>query len=125
MLSNHFTYTHPLLYHMAEYGSLDNIKKHGLLSTTALLDLFEIAGNERFAIESSHRPRSVTIGHKEHGSAIIRDQKPMSDGMLSKCLDDNLTPGDWYRIINSMVFFWATKDRLITFLSAPAHKDRI
>lgn len=125
MLANQLIHTYPFLFHMAEYGSLDSIKKHGLLSITALLELFEITGNERFAIESCHRPRPVTIRHKEHGTAIIRDQKPMNDSMLSKCLDDKLTPGDWYRIINSMVFFWATKERLITFLSAPAHKDRM
>ena len=104
---------------------MDHILSHGLLSTTALLDLFEITGEERFELECRRRDKPVTKTHKEHGSAVIRDQKPMSVSKLLKCLDDGLTPPDWYKIINSMVFFWATKDRLVTFLSAPNHKDKM
>ena len=35
----------PRLYHMAEAGSWESVKRHGLLSTTALLDLFEVSGD--------------------------------------------------------------------------------
>ena len=38
---------HPVVYHMAEYGTWESIKKHGLLSTSALLDLFQKSGEER------------------------------------------------------------------------------
>lgn len=116
---------HPRIYHMAEYGSEDSIRKHGLLSTTALLDLFEITGEKRFALEKCRRAKTETITHKEYGSAVIRDQQPMNDSMLSKCLNDGLTPPDWYEIINSMAFFWSTRDRLRTFLSAPNYKDKM
>ena len=37
----------PRLYHMAEAGSWPSIKERGLLSTTALLDLFELEGESR------------------------------------------------------------------------------
>ena len=33
---------YPTLYHMAEDGSWESIQRHGLLSTSALLDRFEI-----------------------------------------------------------------------------------
>jgi hypothetical protein len=42
----------PRLFHMAEAGSWLAIQRYGLLSTTALLDLFEITGDDRDSIES-------------------------------------------------------------------------
>ena len=33
---------YPFLYHMAELSSWPSIQRHGLLSTSALLDLYEI-----------------------------------------------------------------------------------
>ena len=63
---------YPYLYHMAEPDSWESIEDKGLLSTSALLDLFEINGKRRFAIESCHRPDSVVIEHPRHGRAVIR-----------------------------------------------------
>src|SRR5882762_11831030 len=84
----------PRLYHMAQLGSWTSIQKHGLLSTTALLDLFESRGDERFRIESCHRPESIPIVHPIHGRAVIRDQKPMSDRSVRKALVGGLKPAD-------------------------------
>jgi hypothetical protein len=50
---------YPYVYHMAKADSWESIEGKGLLSTSALLDLFEINGERRFAIESCHRPDSV------------------------------------------------------------------
>ena len=44
----------PVLYHMANAGTWPSIRGRGLLSTSALLDLFEIRGQERERIESQH-----------------------------------------------------------------------
>ena len=54
----------PCLYHMAALGSWDSIRKHGLLSTSALLDLFEVSDNDRVVIEEGHRAESITIEHR-------------------------------------------------------------
>jgi len=62
---------------MAEAGSWPSIRRHGLLSTSALLDLFEVTGVERVRLESQRRPETVKIEHPEHGEALIRDQKPL------------------------------------------------
>lgn len=115
---------YPLLFHMAEAGSWPTIVKHGLLSTTALLDLFEVKGTRRQALESSHRPDSTLITHPIHGKAVIRDQKPMSDTGLIKALRDGLTPADWYRLLNGMVFFWLRRTRLETLLGARAYRSK-
>ena len=69
----------PILYHMAESGSWKSIQEFGLLSTSALLDLFEIEGARREEIESNRRPNNVIIEHRSHGAAVVRDQKPMDD----------------------------------------------
>ena len=115
--------TYPRLYHMAEAGSWESIQRHGLLSTSALLDLFEVAGPERERIESRRRPDSIIIRHPQHGTAVIRDQKPMTDGALQKCLRDS-TPREWYETLNSRVFFWLSRERLVRLLSARAYRGK-
>lgn len=116
---------HPILYHMAEAGIWDSVKKHGLLSTSALLDLHEIHGKERIRIEEHRRPR----GPKPcvvHGNgldpATIRDNGPANDRKLRTCLQDGLTPRDWYKLLNGKTFFWLTVPRLITLMNA--YSDR-
>src|ERR1043166_6859582 len=61
---------YPVLYHMAEFDTWASIRKYGLLSTTALLDLFEIDGKERSTIEKKHRPASVEIANQGLGNAL-------------------------------------------------------
>jgi hypothetical protein len=113
---------HPILYHMAEQGSWESIRDHGLLSTTALLDLFEVKDPERQAIESAHRPESIKISHRRYGVAVVRDQKPMSETKLKSCLD-GMEPREWYELLNSKVFFWPTIERLKTLLGAREYRD--
>ena len=114
---------HPRLYHMAEAGVWDNIRQHGLLSTTALLNLFDVNGPKRTPIESRRRCNDVTICHSEYGRATIRNQIPMPPGMLERALI-NMTPSAWYRLLNSKVFFWPNESRLEKFLKARSHGDR-
>ncbi len=108
---------YPVLYHMAAYGSWPSIKKHGLLSTSALLDLFEITDPLRTNLLTTQRRTSVPISHAIHGAAILRDQKPLSEKNLSRCLTDCDAP-TWYRILNGRVFFWLNRERLLTLMSA-------
>lgn len=114
---------HPYLFHMATGGSWESISRKGLLSTTALLDLFEYTGQQRHEIECCHRPESVPITHPVYGTAVIRDQKPMSDRSLKKCLK-TVTPKAWYKTLNRMVFFWLTEERLKTMLNARAYWNK-
>lgn len=118
-----FAKNHPRLYHMAEIGSWDSIKKHGLLCTSALLDLFDINGEGRKAIESNRRPESVVIKKEGLGSATIRDNKPLSDCKLAQCLK-GMSIQEWYETLNKHVFFWTTKDRLLTLLCGRAYRDK-
>lgn len=114
--------TYPRLYHMAEAGSWDRIRQHGLLSTSALLDLFEVDGDLRAALESARRPESVTISHPVHGTAVVRDQIPLREGPLAKCLVG--MPVEWYRELNRRVFFWLNEGRVGGLLRGQAYRRR-
>ena len=113
----------PRLYHMANLDSWTSILERGLLSTTALLDLFQIAGAERFSLESQWRSDSCSISHSEHGVAVIRDQIPMPEGKLQKLLT-GATTQKWYELINGKTFFWVDSQRLTSMLNARQYRAR-
>lgn len=113
----------PVAYHMAERTSWASIREHGLLSTSALLDLYGIQGPEREALETRRRPESVPVERDGLRRAVIRDQKPMDDAGLARCLDDGLSPADWYRRLNQRVFFWLTRKRLLRLTTARPYRD--
>lgn len=119
LLTEHY----PLLYHMAEENSWSSIQEHGLLSTTALLDLFEYEGEERDKIESQRRPTSVTITHPHLGGAVIRDNIPMREPALEKALV-SMAPRNWYELLNGRVFFWLSEIRLNRLLGARAYRKK-
>jgi hypothetical protein len=114
----------PKLYHMAEQGSWPSIRERGLLSTTALLDLYSVSGRERELIEDERRPTSVLVRKVGLADAVVRDQIPMGDKALRRCLQDGLQPRDWYRLLNGKVFFWVSKKRLIRLLGAKAYRNK-
>jgi hypothetical protein len=119
--SEEFCEFYPLLYHMAWAGSWPTIEMFGLLSTSALLDVYEVAGDKRARIESMHRSSPVTIRHPSYPPVTVRDQHPMSDSALRRSLQGGMTPADWHRTLNSRVFFWLTEDRLNRMLSSPPY----
>jgi hypothetical protein len=114
----------PRLWHMAEDGSFESIKAHGLLSTSSLLNLYGINGADRAALESRRRPESVTISKDGLPDAIVRDQKPMTESALKKCLADDITPEQWFEILNDRAFFWLSRERLRGLLGARAYRGR-
>jgi hypothetical protein len=108
---------------MAEEGSWASIQKHGLLSTTALLDRFEVPAAERYALEARRRPESVPIFHPVHGTAWTRDNKPINETVLRRTLD-GMTEEQFYRALNGRVFFWVSRDRLERLRAAPPYRHR-
>ena len=114
---------YPVLYHMAEDGSWEGIRRLGLLSTSALLDRFEVEGERRRRVESARRPEIEAIEHPVHGRALIRDNKPMQETVLGRCLT-GMTPREWYETLNRRVFFWVDRRRLLKLLGARAYRGR-
>ncbi len=124
MTVEEFCATYPRLYHMAEASMWPSIQRHGLLSTSALLDLYGITGTERKRIEHTRRPEFIAVTHAQHGQVLIRDQKPMSDATLAPVLD-GMTPAEWYALLNERVFFWVSETRLAGLLAAYRHRENL
>ena len=125
MTVKEFCATYPRLYHMAEASMWPSIQRHGLLSTSTLLDLYGVAGAERKRIEHTRRPDFISVTHARHGQVLIRDQKPMSDATLAPVLDDGMTPAEWYALLNERVFFWVNETRLKGLLAAYRHRENL
>ncbi len=53
---------------------------------------------------------------------MVRDQLPLTDAGLVRCLEDGLSPEDWYRTLNAKVFFWLTRERLLKLLNAGSYR---
>ena len=111
------------LYHMAQDGAWDSIRCHGLLSTSALLDLNQVDGDLRRQIESCHRPTSVEIRHP--GQSLRYNPRSESNARTSvaKTLR-NMTPREWYELLNRKVFFWVTEERVQQLLGARMYRNR-
>jgi hypothetical protein len=95
------------VYHLAEETNVVSIQRHGLLSASALLDLAGIHGAQRIRLEQHQRPVHITLPN----GIQLRDQKPMPPQALACCLI-GMDPADWYRLINSKVFFWVDLQRM-------------
>ena len=115
---------YPTVFHMAEIEAIQSIKEHGLLSTSAILDLLELSSDQRYAIERAPRKESTTLSQDGVGTFVIRDQKPLSAKKLAGCLEDNLTVEDWCLLLNRKVYFFLNRASVIKLLSAEAYSDR-
>ena len=125
MTKQDFVIHYPFLYHMAEPGTWPSIRTLGLLSTSALLDLCGIVGEERWTVESQHRPIAVSLPCEKYGTVVLRDQKPMSDAALLRCLTHGMAPADWYQCLNRKVFFWVNEKRLNGMLRAYSGREHL
>ena len=108
---------------MAEDGSWPSIQRHGLLSTSALLDRCRVSGPLRRKIESEILPGSRTVSHEGFGTAVIRDQRPLIRANLEKVLD-GVSVEQYCRLLNGKTFFWVTEARLNRLLGARLYKDK-
>jgi hypothetical protein len=88
--------TYPRLYHMADAKSWESIQKHGLLSTSSLLDLFKVKGQQREDIEIRCRTRSVPIVHEKHGCEVIRNNSIIETKLRTAL--KGCTLEQWYRL---------------------------
>lgn len=114
---------YPNLYHMAECGAWESIRAKGLLSTIAVLDLANLDEQTRFNYETGHRPEKVSIKISDEEEITLRDQKPMPPARLARALQDNISPEQWYKLINSKVFFWTSEIRLTRLLGARHYRN--
>ena len=116
--------TYPRLWHMAHDGAWAAIREHGLMSAAALVDTYGVDGADRDILLRSRRPESVPLARDGLPGAVLRDQKPMSNAALDGCLQDGVTPADWYELLNSRSFFWLSRSRIWRLLRARAYRSK-
>ncbi|MGR9426198.1 DUF7002 family protein [Rhizobium leguminosarum] len=97
------------VFHLAEASNLPSILEHGLMSTKRLLGLTRVPEADQADRLRSH----LSDNERLSGSVLIRDQRPMPPSALERALDDGLTPGDWYALLNDFVFFWLDESRMV------------
>lgn len=122
MLTADLVRLYPEAYHMAADGSWPSIARHGLLSTAALVERWEVAEpGIRQSLLEQRRPDSVAIEHAEHGIAIVRDHGPINQAALTDALID-MTLEQWFGVLNERVFF--CRSRGWSHFSAPTRRLR-
>jgi hypothetical protein len=112
----------PRLFHVTEAGAWRSIRRHGLLSASALLDLYDVGEPRRSSIEAEPRSQNVVLDDPLLGRAVIRDNRPLRLDILRRCLDGSVA--DWCRLLNARVFFWASERRLDNHLRARGHRGQ-
>jgi hypothetical protein len=123
MTSDEFVTLYPSLFHMAADGAWPLILRHGLLSTSAVLDLVGLSGEPRRRLEEERRVESVTLHSGSGDLFVLRDQKPLHPGKLERCLVGMAVP-EWLQLLNGKVFFWPTRRRCEELLAARAYRGR-
>lgn len=115
---------HPRLYHVTSPGAWPQIRRHGLLTASASVDLFDPPADTRAAILADRRERSIPLEAPGLGKLEVNDQIPLSMKALATCLDNDLAPSDWLAMLNMRVFFWPSEDALDRLLSARMNRTR-
>ncbi|MGH8672623.1 MAG: DUF7002 family protein [Burkholderiales bacterium] len=95
------------VYHLAEAANWASIQRYGLLSARNLVEFAGLRGAACERVETQHRPERTVLPN----GVVVRDQKPMSPAALERCLV-GMTPGQWYALLNTKVFFWFDTERL-------------
>lgn len=121
MLTADLVYLYPTLFHTAADGSWSSIREHGLLSTEALLERWEVAEPRRRELLSTVRAGSTAIEHPVHGAAVVRDQGPLHEPSLEAALTD-LTVEQWLQRLNERVFFFLQRVQVDALVGARQYR---
>jgi hypothetical protein len=114
----------PSVYHVTSVGAIEQIRRHGLLSTAAILELVGYQGDQFERLFSRRRTSSEEISDPVHGVFILRDQKPLPETQLRKCLPTGIEPRQWYEALNSRVFMWIKWKSVNGLRSAKQYRDQ-
>ena len=105
---------------MAEDDTWPSIRQRGLLSTQAIVDLYEPDADVRERILSAVRRDKIKLTSAALGDMTIRDQRPAR--FLKECMNDGVSPQDYLDALNRRVFFWLRRSRLAGLLNARLYR---
>lgn len=100
---------HPRLFHVTLSEAWDQIRRWGLWSAVELVR--HLPPEEQRRLIAARRTARVPVDHPRFGRVWLSDNAPIHLGRLAQCLDDELTPADWLRMLNARVFFWRGRVR--------------
>ena len=95
------------VYHLADAENWPSIRARRAAERHAAAQAVGAEHGGQARIEREQRRASLTLP----SGAVLRDQLPMPPSALARCLVD-MTPAEWYALINSKVFFWFDAERL-------------
>lgn len=98
------------MYHLTASSNVASIvERRELLSAKRVAETVGLENISDFV--RTRRPHHVVL--ESAGRAFhVRDQRPISERALAKCLSNGMTVGDYLELLNERIFFWATTDRL-------------
>jgi len=114
---------YPQLWHMADDGSWPNIREHGLLSATRLVEKWEVPTVAKSALLDGVRHEPQVLEHPRFGTATVRDQSPIVEQALAR-LVVGMSPRDWLGLLNERSFFFLQRKRLDGLLNARSYRGR-
>lgn len=121
MLTSDLVRLYPSLFHTAADGSWPSIRELGLLSTAAMLELWEVEKGHRRELLTTVRRESTVIEHRVRGPAVVRDQGTIHAPSLEECLID-VTVEQWLQILNERVFFFLQRGQVDGLVGARQYR---
>lgn len=103
----------PTLWHMAHADCWPSIEQDGLLSAQELVKRSGASEEDREQLLQQVRPEQVWLDLPDGKKAVLRDQQPLDPERLAGVLDDMTVP-QWLALLNSLVYFFPTRDALVT-----------
>jgi hypothetical protein len=105
-----FITARPFLYHLTSDNNYPLIIADRILySTNQLIHLSGNSSYQNIGTAKRFTHQEIFIGDQKY---MIRDQQPVSEIALSKCLTNGWTNSDFFHHLNDRVFMWPTLDRL-------------
>lgn len=109
-----FCRRYPVLFHVTDPEALPGIEQDGLLSSEALVRLYEVPESDRPALLRANRGRGNfhRLSAAGRPGATLRDQW-MPDPQLDQCLQGDYAgrADDWRALINAHCFFWLSAEQ--------------
>lgn len=101
-----FVLSRPYVYHLSNRHNLEFILETGILySTEEIANIVKLESKGEFL--TTRRRGCINLSRGKR-SFHVRDQDPLSEVILSKCLETGWTIPKYVALLNSKVFFWPT-----------------
>lgn len=117
-----FAQRFPKLFHVTQEGAWPCIEGHGLLSSSALVDLAGLPNTSRNRLLCQKRNNSETIILPDGCHVTIRDQKPLV--AVEECVKPGTTSAEFLRLLSEKVFFWLSEQNVNGLLQAGPYRQR-